>query len=831
MRRSVLPALCVLAAVSTFCDYALAASPSLGAIQPRGGTRGAAGVVLTFSGARLGDAQEVLAYYPGVTVKKTEVVNDTTVKVTVDIAPDCRLGDHAFRVRTATGVSDLRTFWVGALPTLEEAEPNSEFDKAQPIPLNVTVTGVVQGEDVDYFAVDCKKGQRLSVEVEGMRLGVTFFDPYVAILDSKRFELATGDDSPATWQDGGCSVVIPADGRYIVQVRESAYGGNGACQYRLHVGNFPRPTGVVPAGGKPGEEVELTFLGDPTGPIKQKVKLPAAPDPTFRIHAQTGEGIHPSGLGFRLVDLPGVTESGTNNAPAAATPGPAPGAFHGVIAKAGEVDYFKFPAKKGQVFDVRVFARQLGSPLDPVLNVGVLGGPGIGGNDDSGGPDSYLRFTAPDDKEIAIWVSDHLQKGGADHFYRVEVTPVQPVVTTTIPRVDGNNASNQDRQTIAVPKGNRHAVLLQANRADFGGPLNVGLGQLPPGVTAAADMMDAGLGVVPVVFEAKADAALGGFLTPITATHPDPKVTVPSKTAFDAVFSLGQNNTPYARHHSDRTAVAVTEVAPYRVEVVEPKVPVVQNGSYALKVKATRAEGFKGAITVFPLFTPPGMGIQGSATIPPEATEVVLAVNAAGNAGARKWKTAVTAVSDAGKGPVWVSSQLFTLEVAAPPVTLAAERPAVEQGANTQLFCKVAVAAPFEGKAKVRVLGLPAKVTTTELELTKDTKELAFPITADKTSPAGKHGGVFCQVVLEQNGDVITLATGGTELRIDVPIAPKAAATPTPQPTPMPQPMPMGQPMRRLTRLEQLRQEQEARERAGQPATPPPAPTPAPKKP
>ncbi len=498
------------------------------------------------------------------------------------------------------------------------------------------------------------------------------------------------------------------------------------------------------------------------------------------------------------------------------------------MAKAGETDFFKFAAKKGQVFDVRVFARQLGSPLDPVLNVSVVGGPGIGGNDDSGGPDSYLRFTAPDDKEIAVAVSDHLQKGGPDHFYRVEVTPVQPAVTTLIPRVDGNNPANQERQTISVPKGNRYAALLQANRADFGGPLVMGLGKLPPGVTAAAEPMDAGQGVVPVVFEAAPDAALGGFLTPITATHADGKTVIPGRTSFDAVFSVGQNNTPYTRHYFDRTAVAVTEAAPFKIDVIEPKVPIVQNGSYLLKVKVTRAEGFKGAVTVFPLFTPPGMGIQGSAAISPDATETVLPVNAAANAGARKWKTALTAVSDAGKGPVWVSSQLFTLEVAPPPVTLVAERPAVEQGASTQLFCKVAVAAPFEGKAKVKVFGLPAKVTTADLELTKDTKELAFPIAADKTSPAGKHGGVFCQIVLEQNGDVITLATGGTELRIDVPIPAKTAvATPTPMPMAQPMPMPMGQPMRRLTRLEQLRLEQEAREKAGQPATPPPAAPPA----
>jgi len=815
-----------------------AASPSLGVVQPRGAQRGTEAVV-TFNGGRLADAQEILVYYPGVAVKKLEVVSDAQLKVTFAIAPDCRLGDHAFRVRTATGVSEVRTFWVGTLPVVEEIEPNSEFDKPQPIPLNVTVHGIVQNEDQDYFVVECKKGQRLSAEVEGMRLGVAFFDPYVAILDAKRFELATGDDSPLTGQDGGCSVIVPADGKYVVQIRESAYGGNGACQYRLHVGTFPRPTAVVPAGGKPGEELEVTFLGDPSGPIKQKVKVGAAGDAHARFHCQTPEGIHPAGIKCRSIDLPNVIEVGANNAPAAATPGVAPGAFHGVVSKPGEVDYFKFAAKKGQVFDVRCYARQLGSPLDPVLYVGVLGGGALASNDDSGGPDSYFRFTAPEDKEYAVWVHDHLQKGGPDYFYRIEVAPVAPAVVTTIPRVDGNNPANQDRQTISVPKGNRTATLVSANRIDFGGPLVLGLDKLPPGVTLAADGMDAGTTVIPVVFDAKPDAATGGFLAAFTATPADPAVKVPGHTIFEAAYSISQpGQTVYSRHATDRTAVAVTDAAPYSIEVVEPKVPVVQNGSYSLRVVAKRAPDFKGPITVFPLWTPPGIGIASSAVIPPEATETTLAMNAAPAAVPRKWRTAVTAVADAGKGPVWVSSQLFAVEVAVAPVALTAERPAVEQGQQTQLFCKVAVTTPFEGKAKVRLLGLPAKVTTTDLELTKDTKELVFPITADKTSPAGKHGGIFCQVVIPQNGETITLSTGGTELRIDVPLPPKVAvvpvATPTPTPaTPPPVPNP-AQPPKRLTRLEQLRLEQEEREKAtkgGTPATPPAPKKDEPKKP
>src|SRR5258707_903119 len=175
-------------------------------------------------------------------------------------------------------------------------------------------TGVIDNEDVDYFSFEAKKGQRVTAEIEGMRLGTTMFDPYVAILDSKRFELAASDDSPLLGQDSVASVIIPADGTYVVQVRESAYGGNGACAYPLDVGTFPRPTAVVPAGGKLGEEIEVTFLGDAGGPIKQKIKLPATmPQEPFGVFAQDAGGISPSPIKFRLSTFGNVIEADGNN--------------------------------------------------------------------------------------------------------------------------------------------------------------------------------------------------------------------------------------------------------------------------------------------------------------------------------------------------------------------------------------------------------------------------------------------------------------------------------------------------------------------------------------
>ncbi len=794
------------------CDSAFAASPQLSSISPRGAQRGTEAIV-TFQGARLGDAVEVIAYHPGIAVKKLEPVQDNSLKVTLAIAPDCRLGEHLFRVRTATGISDARTFWVGALPSVEEKEPNSEFDKPQAIPLNVTVHGTIAGDDVDYFAVECKKGQRLSVEVEGMRLASSFFDPYVAILDSKRFEIATGDDAANTGQDGGCSAIIPADGTYVVQIRESAYSGNGP--YRLHVGHFPRPTGVIPAGGKPGDEVELRFVGDPSGELRQKIKLPATADPMFRVHAQTADGVHPAGFRFRLNDLPNTLESGANKDVATATAGVAPGAFNGVVASAGETDYFKFPAKKGQVFEVHAYARNIGSPLDPVLHVGVAGGAYIAGNDDTRGPDSHLRVTSPVDGELAVWIHDHLKKGGPDYFYRIEVTPIAAKTTTDLPRVDGNNVSNQTRQTIVVPKGNRYATLVAVNRTDWGGAAVLGFDQLPAGMSFRADHVDPGQGVVPVVFDAKPDAGTAGKLVDVRANPVDPKVQAASKVGQPVFYSIGLNNTPFHSIQTDRMAVAVADPAPYSIEVIEPKAPVVQNGSLNLRIVAKRADGFKGPITVVPLWTPPGMGIQGSATISENATEAVLSMNAAPNAAARKWKTALLASADAGKGTVWVSSQLFGIEIAPPFVTFAQDRTAVEQGASAQVFGKVTVNTPFDGEAVVKLLGLPAKATTPDLKLTKDSKDLTFPVATDKTTPAGKHR-VFCQVIVNVNGEQVIHSVGGNELRVDVPLPPKVASTPkptTPVATPQPTPTP-AQPPKRLSRLEQLRLEQEEREKA-----------------
>ena len=793
-----------------------AASPALSIITPRGAQRGTE-AVFQFRGARLADAEEVFFYEPGFEVVKLEAKSASQLDVTLKIAADCRLGEHTAQVRTKSGISEYRTFFVGALAETVEKEPNTDFAVPQAIPLNVCVNGIVTGEDVDYYAVELKKGQRLSAEVEGMRLGSYLFDPYVAILDAKRFNLSADDDTPLTKQDAVASIVAPEDGKYVVEVRESAYGGNGNCRYRLHVGSFPRPKAVYPAGGKIGEKTAVRFIGDATGDINTSVQLPAAVEENYGLFASQETGVAPSSNPFRLYEHGNALEKEPNDALAQATPAALPLAFNGIIEKAGDVDYFKFAAKKGQVFEVECFARRLRSALDPVMNLYYANGKSIAGNDDSRGPDSYIRFTVPADGEYAVRVTDHLKNGGPEFVYRVEFRPIERRLTLSIPRVA---RYSQYRQTIFVPRGNRFATLLSASRQNFSGELILDGASLPAGITMHADPMPANMSQMPVVFEAAPDAPLGGALIDFTAHHSDTKTGIKGRFRNTADMVRGDpGNSIYVYKHVQQLAIAVVEELPFTLELVEPKVPLVQNGSMNLKVIAHKKEGWDEQINVQFPFRPPGVGTNSSLNIPKGKNEIVYPINAAGNARVQDWKVYVLGTANV-NGGAWVSSKLVSLKIVPPYVNIAMQKADVEQGQETEIVCTVEQKTPFEGEATVELLGLPNRVTAEPLKFTKDGKDLVFKIKTDKVSPAGTHKSVFCRVTISANGEPITHArVGGTALRIDKPLPPKVAA-PKPKPTPAKavakKPAPSKPPVvKRLTRLEKLRLEAKTRAEEG----------------
>jgi len=807
--------------VAISASIALAVQPQIGGLTPVGLQCGVP-TELTISGGRLADAKELMFYTPGFTVTEIAAVNDGAVKAKVTVAPDCRLGIHALRLRTESGVSNLLTFTVGPFAEVAEKEPNTEFTAPQPIAMNVTVTGVVEAEDVDNFVVEAKKGQRISAEVEGLRLGYAFFDPYLAILNSARFELAHSDDAALLNQDCALSIVAPEDGKYIVQIRESAYGGNGACRYRLHVGTFPRPTAVYPAGGKPGEVLNAKFIGDAAGDIAAPVTIPADAKESFGALAQDAGGLSPSPNNIRVIDLPNALEVEPNDALAQATPSAAaPLALNGIIEKPGDADFIKFTAKQGQQLDIRVYARTtLRSPLDSVLQLLNAQGAGLVGNDDSGGPDSYFRFAVPADGEYVAVVRDHLGAGGPGYVYRVEITEVKPQLTMFLPE-----RQQYVPPTLTIPKGNRMAMLVGGSRANFGGVLNVGFENLPPSVTAEGIPMAADRTDIPVVFTASEEAMPAGALVDVIGKPADAALPIVGHLNQRTMLVRGQNNIDVWGHNADRMATVVSEDIAFKIDIVPPKAPLVRNGQMNLKVVATRDEGFTAPISLQVLYNPPGLSASGSVVIPEGQNEALIPITANGGAALGTWKMVVLgrAADQAAQPPpaegkrrrrgagYECSSNLTDLVVADQFHNLAFDRAALEQGKETELVIKVEKKTDFEGEATAELLGIPPGITTEPLKFTKDTAELVFKIKAATDAKEGKHGGVVCRTLFNVAGEPVVTTLGATEIRVDKPLPPKVDA-----PKPMPAAVAVAQPApavpmekKRLSRLEQLRLEKE----------------------
>lgn len=808
MRRAALTLLAALALAAP----ARAASPQLVWLEPPGGRRGAE-VTLRLHGRRLADAEGLVFHRPGLTLLGLEVPKKQKGRLViarVAIAADAPLGEHPFRVRCRSGLSELRTFSVGALPELAEAEPNGDLERAQAIPLDVTVTGRVTAEDVDLFSFEGKKGERVAVEVEAQRLGGPVFDPYLALLDGRRFELAVADDGAFGGTDGALALVLPEDGRYFVELREASYGGSGRSFYRLHVGRFPRPLVALPAGGQPGETIAVRLLGEVAGADVAAVgsfTFPPREDELVPWFVEGPGGVAPTPLRLRCAPLAGHQEVEPNGRKRA-TAVTIPGALHGVIGKPRDRDWFWFSARKGQAFGVRVWARELGSPLDAVVNVYVRGGKHVVGNDDAGGrPDSALRFVAPADGEYELRVRDFLDGGGPAHAYRVEVAPERPTLGLTL-HAFGRNS--QDRQALAVPRGNRFAALLRLERRAAGGPVELALGALPAGVApVTTPVCPAGATVVPLVLEAAPDAPLAAGLVPITARHLA-KPPVAATLRHTVPLSYGApNNAVYHEVTVDRLAVAVSEPAPFALRLEPPAAPLVREGSAKLVVAVERASGFEGTVELWLLYDPPGVGSRRRVVVKKGQDRAEIALDANARAALGDWPLVAIGKADV-RGALWVASAPVTLEVAAQRLRVELTRAAASQGQSAAIAAAIEVLAPFEGEGRARLVGLPAHCAAPTLAITRETSALRFEVTVGAKAKLGKHRNVRLRVELPSGAGTIVHTLARTELRIDPPRpapaqpAPAAAASAEPAAPPP------------ASRLEQLRAAYRAqREREG----------------
>ena len=165
-----------------------------------------------------------------------------------------------------------------------------------------------------------------------------------------------------------------------------------------------------------------------------KLKLVAAPD------AAPGERevrlISPTGVSnpLRVVveQYPLLAESEPNNVRQQAQSAVLPAVLVGRIGATGDVDCFRFDARKGQhlVFDVS--ASRTGSPLNATIALFDASGKELASNNDTRGADPFLAIDVPGDGSYTLEVRDLQYRGGGDYAYRIQAGAI-PFVEALVP--------------------------------------------------------------------------------------------------------------------------------------------------------------------------------------------------------------------------------------------------------------------------------------------------------------------------------------------------------------------------------------------------------------
>ena len=771
-------------------------------LLPRGGARGTT-VTVEFHGRNLENPQQILFYTSGITAARF-VPNSQPgagFKAKFQIAPDCPLGEHVLRVRTSTALSDAVTFWVGPYPQVPEAETkpgeNDSMAKAQPVAMNTTVEGqILPGPDMDrdFYRVHAHPGQRISVEIEAARLGTLHFggenDLSVRILDSNDKELARNDDSALYVQDPVVSIVAPKEGDYFIVIQQQIFYPPRQASYRAHIGDFSRPTAIFPAGGQAGTTLEARILGDPAGERTESIALPAKAGDFDYFTRGSRVTSPPSANVLRVSPYPNVLRSpGEEPAPVPTVPA----ALNGILEKPGQVDTFRLTAKKGQKFHFRVYARTLGAPVDARIWMHNAGADKrVFDADDSrlqdlGYPSSraswYIKdqqdptvvFTIPSDGDYILGIEDSEGGAGPDHVYRIEIEPVRNEIYTLVNAPDGYQMPRLNG--FIVPQGGRWTLEMQLAQGmgnEYKGEIELEARGLPRGVTMIAPRFGKGVTRLPVQFAAAPDAERQATMIELLARPVEKTAQLDSASRQGFALTNRSGELPWHFVWLDKFALAVTQPAPFEIELEPPAIPLVQGGDLTLKAKLIRHDDFTGPVEIVADWLPPGVSKGAVVTIPAGKDEGIYQIQANDKAAKGVYQIALNASTTGGDaysgvGRVRVSSKFSDLKVMEPYLALDIQHSSVEQGKQAQITAIIHQNQPFEGKAIARLQQLPkgVKMLDPAPEISSKDTQVVFRIAADKDALAGLNKGIACELTFKEAGQTFKTHSGSGVLRVD----------------------------------------------------------------
>jgi hypothetical protein len=551
-----------------------------------------------------------------------------SLKIKFTVASDALPGPRQVRLLTPRGASTLAEIVIVRDAVVMEAPDNNTLDKAQPLPsLPATVCGLIEAkEDVDYFRFHLDAPQSLVFHVWAQRLqhtlndlrGRRFIDPILTLRTASGATLASSDN--VFTDDPFLVHRFTQPGDYVLEIRDVRYHGWGDYWgYAIEIHPRPFVAQPFPLAVKPGTGTALTLVGaNLPGETVAAIALPELA--AYGVHhVATTVGDQPSNA-FAVVAtrLPIVLEAATgNNTPDVAPVLAIPACIAGRIEIPGDIDCWRFEAKKGEQFSFSCTARQAGSPLDGALRILNAKGEQLVETDDT----RYSLFTMAD-PELEGWTAaedgtytlefrDSVSAGGPEFGYALSVTRSEPKF-----RLEANSDKTLLAPGVASP------IYVRVDRRNgFTGEVQLAVEGLPAGVSAECGRILPKSQDGVIILKAAADARAGAANIRITGTA--------THTLADGTSrSLSAVARPLSEIMQDGGGRGLVPVSTHIVSIADPMV--IRNVSLAsrdlalkpgeskkVEIRVERAAGYKGNITLDALFQ--HLGVFGD-SLPPGVT-------------------------------------------------------------------------------------------------------------------------------------------------------------------------------------------------------------------
>ncbi|MEM7234657.1 MAG: hypothetical protein AAF517_20935, partial [Planctomycetota bacterium] len=514
-------------------------------VFPLGGQRGTH-VEVTAQGSDLDRAHGLVFSHPGIVGKPkmkpaVPLLDPESVpgRFVVTISPDVPPAAYEVRVVGRFGVSNPRRFVVGARAEVEEKEGNNTAEQGQVVTLPVVINGRSGGNsDLDYFKFTARKGERLFVECVASQID-SKLDPVLTLTDPRGVEVIRS----GRFERGNASldVTLKHDGDYVLEVRDFLFAGSNDHGYRVAIHRGPRIDFVFPPSAKPGTKTKFTVYGrgfKDAAPVegitangrplqKREIEM-VVPKPSgdlisLAIPNLPSSGANLDGFALRLDSLAPEAESafvGFAENPVHLEKEPengdsqkveVPCEVAGQFATRGDVDIYRFSAKKGEAFQIDVVSHRIGVAADPYMIIQSVKGSGdketfqdIKRIDDMGGAsfagnafptandDPAFRFAVPADGDYRVVVRDlHGEaRGHPSLIYRLRIRRDAPdfkiFALSPVAPLDKDKKKNTPRaSSLLLRAGATTKVHIFAIRQDgFNEAIDLRIDGLPKGVTA-----------------------------------------------------------------------------------------------------------------------------------------------------------------------------------------------------------------------------------------------------------------------------------------------------------------------------------------------------------